>query len=133
MVILASVTAVDSNDAAVVSTINIEICDCKGLDSENECIYNTTLLQITSNVKKVKCKCSSYYTGDSCEKTIDYCSLSQPCSPISSEYNITYNCANFDVPTQKATNKTYFCNGTCPNLIGYSKDNTGFCLGIAKL
>lgn len=77
----------------------------------------------------MQCKCSSYYTGDSCYTPVDYCALYKPCNPLSYDYNINYTCIEYSVPEQIAANRTYYCNGTCPNMVGYFKNQFGLCLG----
>lgn len=64
---------------------------------------------------------SKIFIGDQCEKEVDYCEQN-PCESY-------LTCLSFPFEEQIASNKTYYCNGTCPTS-GYKKDANGHCIDI---
>ena len=74
---------------------------------------------------------SNNISGDFCDQLIDYCNTSQPCDSYNSNYTITYTCQSLSIDERKRTNRTYYCNGTCPST-GFTKKDDGFCEGINR-
>lgn len=58
-----SFIAVDSSGAAFINTVKVQICNCKSVDADNQCVYDTVQYAMNANVNIVRCSCSPYYIG----------------------------------------------------------------------
>lgn len=103
------------------------ICNCKSLDSDNTCLYNSLLSVINPYTAIVACSCNEYYKGIYCNETIDYCSLGNWCT-LYPGFNTNITCSSYNVSMQKQTGFGYQCIGTCSS--GFSKNSIGACEDI---
>lgn len=120
------VRAQDSLNFFAIQSGNNRICNCT--DPESVCLFNSTLLVASPTTSYVKCQCSQYYTGDNCQNEVKDCEISQPCESLVNGFNFSLTCFDFSIADKKRLNRTYYCNGTCPN--GFNKDENGFCQDV---
>ena len=59
------ISAFDSvQDLTASATLSgILVCDCKSLDLDNTCLFNSILSAISPELSIVKCECLQYYKG----------------------------------------------------------------------
>lgn len=105
----------------------ILVCDCKSIDTQAKCNWNSIQTSPNQYSRSVACRCSKYYSGANCKTFIDYCAVAGNICDLYPGKGNSMTCQSLNA-VSPTTKLTYTCTGTCAS--GFVKDSiTGACKG----
>lgn len=105
----------------------ILVCDCKSKDTKASCTWASIQTSPNQYSRQVACSCSKYYSGNTCQTFIDYCSVAGNICDLYPTFNNNMTCQSLTA-VSATTNLTYACVGSCAS--GFTKDALGICQDI---
>lgn len=117
----------DTNLTSSMYFKHFQICDCRSLSDDNQCLYAIEQKTFSPTASFVGCKCDAKYDGYYCERVNNACLVGDLCNQFG-EFNLT--CEPLSLSEQISTGREYKCTGSCPS--GFTKDVYGSCVDIEE-